>query len=140
MGWLDGASRTKRAAIGGFIGLCVVGGMLVAQATRGGGVERELERMVAEIQPQLPIQVDETTQWASITSDGNTLSYRYVLDAPGAEVGSLEGNRPALVAAVCEDPAMVQGLELGARYTYAYEGNDGAPIDMFTIEDGDCAA
>lgn len=140
MNWLTSASRTKRAAIGGFIGLCVAGGMLAAQATRGSGVERELARMATEIQKQLPLQVDEVTTWVSAMADGDTLTYRYNIDGPAAEFGSVEVLRPGVTAALCSDPGMTEGLERGARFAYLYEGSDGGIIGTFTVEAGACAA
>lgn len=140
MSWLTDASLTKRALMGGFIGLCVVGGMLASQARRGGNVERELARIATEIQPQLPLQVDEVTTWVSAVAEGDTLTYHYRMNGPAAEFGNVEVLRPDVTAALCADPGMTEGLERGARFAYFYEGSDGGIIGTFTVEDGACAA
>lgn len=90
-------------------------------------------QLAAQINPQLPRQVDEITRLDRIQADGPTVTYHYtVLQAlPSNAAQQIEtmGRRM-----VCSQAAMRQTLQMGGAYAYRYVDNQGGLIHQFRIE------
>lgn len=137
------SGRWRNAMIGGIVGFTVA----VVLAGRGlwgePSVADILADGVAELRPQLPIQVDEVTTWTDVTAEGETLTVHYTLLGPGADydpAGLEDAIRPGVVAQVCAgaDPTMAEGLRRGATYRYEYRGEDGVEVGAFEVRQADC--
>lgn len=90
-------------------------------------------QLAAQINPQLPRQVDEITRLDRIEANGPTVTYNYtVLQALPANAGpqiETMGRRM-----VCSQAAMRQTLQMGGAYAYRYVDSGGALIHQFRID------
>lgn len=93
-------------------------------------------RMAAQINAQLPRQLDELTRLDRIDAEGTVLTYNYtvlrsVAQLPANAVQQLDAGTRQMV---CSQPPMRQALQLGGSYAYRWVDNRGAPIHQMRID------
>ena len=90
----------------------------------------------AQMDAQLPKKVDPITTLVSVSSNGPTYNYTYVLDVSMADVR--QDNIDSLEAATrqnaCSDPAMSQTIALGGAYFYRWVDRTGTRITSMRID------
>jgi len=90
----------------------------------------------AQMDAQLPQKIDEITTLVSVSSNGPTFNYTYVLDVATAEVG--QANIDSLEAATrqnaCTEPSMKQTIGLGGAYFYRWVDRSGTQITTLRID------
>ncbi len=90
----------------------------------------------AQMDAQLPKKIDPITTLVSVSSNGPTFNYTYVLDVSMADVQ--QQNIDSLEAATrqnaCTDPAMTQTIGLGGSYFYRWVDRSGTQITSMRID------
>jgi hypothetical protein len=90
-------------------------------------------QLAAQINPQLPRQVDQITRLDRIEANGLTVTYHYTvlqaLPANAAQQIETMGRR-----LVCGQTAMRQTLQMGGAYAYRYVDAQGGLIHQFRID------
>ncbi len=92
--------------------------------------------LAAQINPQLPRQIDELTRLDRIEATGPTITYHYTVLRSAS---SLPPNAGQQIEAggrrlVCAQAAMRQTLQMGGAYAYRYVDNQGAMIHQFRVD------
>ncbi|HYD13684.1 MAG TPA: hypothetical protein VEC11_12625 [Allosphingosinicella sp.] len=92
--------------------------------------------LAAQINPQLPRQIDELTRLDRIVAEGPTVTYHYTVlrsasSLPPNAAQQIETGGRRLV---CSQPAMRQTLQMGGAYGYRYVDNQGALIHAFRVD------
>ena len=92
--------------------------------------------LAAQINPQLPRQIDELTRLDRIDAVGTVLTYNYTVlrsvnQLPPNAVQQIEAGTRQLV---CSQPPMREALQLGGSYAYRWVDNQGAPIHQMQID------
>ncbi|NCP18914.1 MAG: hypothetical protein GW855_07130 [Erythrobacter sp.] len=90
----------------------------------------------AQMDAQLPKKIDPITTLVSVSSNGATFNYTYVIDVATADFR--QENIDSLEAAArqnaCTDPSMTQTMELGGAYFYRWVDRTGTQITTLRIE------
>lgn len=89
----------------------------------------------AQLNPQLPRQVDQITRLDRISAEGPLLTYYYTVSAPAASLGPNAGQRieAGTSRMVCSQPGVRQSLEMGRIYAYRYVDSQGQLIHSFRL-------
>lgn len=105
-------------------------------------IELALIESANELNPLLPMMVDEDTRWDQTVALNRAFLYLYTLisyDAddidPDLFKAALE---PGLKEAVCTSPDMAGFVENNINAIYAYRGKDGNQIATVTVYVKDC--
>lgn len=90
-------------------------------------------QLAAQINPQLPRQVDQITRLDRIEANGPTVTYHYTVlqDLPANAAQTIEQMGRRLV---CSQAAMRQTLQMGGAYAYRYMNSQGGLIHQFRID------
>lgn len=104
---------------------------------------KELESEVEQINQQTPMMMDEQTRLDKATlGPGATVTYHFTFPSYSAEEvdrDKLANNlSPALTQNICLDEQLKESMEEGARYVYAFHGNDGREISRMEVKESDC--
>lgn len=103
----------------------------------------KLESEVEQINQQTPMMMDEQTRLDKATlGPGATVTYHFTFPSYSAEEvdrDKLANNlSPALTQNICLDEQLKASMEEGARYVYAFHGNDGREISRMEVDETDC--
>ena len=145
------SNLSKAAAVAGALVLLIllgVGGYAVAPyifgGTTGPSPTEVLQRISAEINAELPAQIDKGTRLESTTVDDLTLQYNYTLlpaMAAGLDRASFVADyKSPLQQTVCSKPSLRRLLERGFRVAYRYRLEDDTAMGEFVFEEADCSA
>jgi hypothetical protein len=90
-------------------------------------------QMAAQVNPQLPRQIDEITRLDRLEASGPSLTYHYTVlrDLPANAAQTIEtmGRRT-----VCSQAAARQTLQMGGAYAYRYVDSRGELIHQFRVD------
>jgi len=89
----------------------------------------------AQIQPQLPQQVDPMTRLTDVTAEDTMLTYHQTVDVDAATVTPAMTSQleTRLRTAVCGQPQMRGTIDLGGGYGYRWSDKNGQPIHAVQI-------
>lgn len=98
-----------------------------------------LEEAVAEQQPELPRQINDSVTMEKVTSKGSTFTYHLSL-AANVDESSItpQGVKAPLVGALCEDKNSLSLLNDGATFEYLYAHSGSNNIYTVAITKKDC--
>ena len=126
-------------AIGAYVGKTTVDQFSIGETE---GALAEIQRQVVrQVQPQLPMKIDEFITLVSVTAVGPTVLYEYRVEKLPAdiELAALKSaTKSRLENQVCTN-SMRKVLERGAVYKYLYYASDGASLAEVTIALSNCA-
>tara|TARA_B100000678_G_C18127411_1_gene469273 strand:+ start:137 stop:613 length:477 start_codon:yes stop_codon:yes gene_type:complete len=90
----------------------------------------------AQMDAGLPEKIDEITSLVSVSSNGATFKYVYVLDVDVADVrqANIDSLKAATRNNACTSANMVQTMELGGSYFYRWVDRSGTLITTMLIE------
>jgi hypothetical protein len=90
----------------------------------------------AQIDPQLPIKVDDTTSMVAISATGARINYTYVVNRAASDFSPSQKANIATNArqSVCGDPDMLATLNRGGSYFYRWLDRSGAVIQTALID------
>ena len=90
----------------------------------------------AQMDAQLPKKIDPITTLVSVSSNGPTFNYTYVLDVSMADVqqANIDSLQTATKQNACTDPAMTQTIGLGGSYFYRWVDRSGTQITSMLID------
>lgn len=92
--------------------------------------------LAAQINPQLPRQIDEITRLDRIEAAGPTVTYHYTVLRSASSLPANAGQQIETGGRrmVCSQAAMRQTLQMGGAYGYRYVDNQGALIHQFRVD------
>lgn len=104
----------------------------------------KLKSEVEQINRQVPMMMDEETRLDKATlGPGATVIYHFTFPGYSAEQVDpdklAENLSPALTQNICLDEQLKESMEEGARYVYAFHGNDGREISRMEVGEADCS-
>lgn len=90
----------------------------------------------AQMDSQLPKKMDPITTLVSVSSNGPTFNYTYVLDVSMADVRqqNIESLQAATRKNACGDASMSQTIGLGGAYFYRWVDRSGTQITSMRID------
>ncbi len=126
-------------AIGAYVGKTTVDQFSIGETE---GALAEIQRQVVrQVQPQLPMKIDEFITLVSVTAVGPTVLYEYRVEKLPADIDLAalkSATKSRLENQVCTS-SMRKALELGAVYKYVYYASDGVSLAEITIALSTCA-
>lgn len=127
-----------------------VSGEVLRQTLAAKGISEDeffamaFERGIPRIKKDLPMMVDQDTQYYDVTGSGREWGYwyRYLryssLDFDPAEFK--KEMSPEIIAQVCSKPQMIRPfMEMGGGYRYNFVGRDGKLITSILVRLQDCS-
>ena len=92
--------------------------------------------LAAQLNPQLPRQIDELTRLDRIEATGPTLTYHYTVSRSASSLPPNAGQQIESGGRrlACAQPAMRQTLQMGGAYAYRYVDNQGTLIHQYRID------
>ena len=106
------------------------------------GALAEIQRQVVrQVQPQLPMKIDEFITLVSVTAVGPTVLYEYRVEKLPADIDLAalkSATKSRLENQACTN-SMRKVLERGAVYKYLYYASDGVSLAEVTIALSTCA-
>ncbi|MEL7691437.1 hypothetical protein [Citromicrobium bathyomarinum] len=90
----------------------------------------------AQIDPQLPMKLDDTTSIVAISATGARLNYTYVVNRAASDFSPSQKEYIATSArkSVCGDPDMLATLNRGGSYFYRWLDRSGAVLQTALID------
>ena len=102
----------------------------------------EIQRQVVrQVQPQLPMKIDEFITLVSVTAVGPTVLYEYRVEKLPADIDLAalkSATKSRLENQVCTS-SMRKTLERGGSFRYLYYASDGVSLAEITIALSTCA-
>lgn len=91
--------------------------------------------LAAQINAQLPRQVDELTRLDRLSSEGPQLTYHYTVLRAASELPANSGQQleASTRRQVCAQAPMRQTLEMGGAYAYRWVDNQGVLIHQISV-------
>jgi hypothetical protein len=101
-----------------------------------------LEAYKKQVEPHLPVQVDDETRLDAVKVKGDTLSFRYTLLTVTKEEFSkkelLEMVRSVGIKDSCSAPNLRKYLDRGAKFHFAYHSKNNGLLASFEIDKTAC--
>lgn len=88
-------------------------------------------------QRQLPKKIDELTTLVSVVADGQTITYRYIVDLPPGLITASEARKKLindLKSDLCSQYLLPEYLRSGGRYDFTYNYRGGGTLTQFSID------
>ena len=110
---------------------------------RRGDVESALRTAVAQMQPQLPMQLDADTRLVAVRAVGTEIQYQHVLsnaDVRNVTHEQLVAFGEQLRTRVCNELKTGPLLKAGGTMAYLYRDGQGQDIGTIRVRSANCAA
>jgi hypothetical protein len=125
--------------IGAYVGKTTVDQFSIGETE---GALAEIQRQVVrQVQPLLPMKIDEFTTLVAVTAVGPTVLYGYRVEKQSADIDVAafkSATKSRLENQVCTS-SMRKTLERGGSYRYLYYASDGVSLAEVTIALSTCA-
>ncbi|WP_085905600.1 type II secretion system pilot lipoprotein GspS-beta [Kiloniella majae] len=122
--------------VGGAIGYFGINALFSA-----GKIEKAQQEAAAQINKNLPMQVDELTTLEAVSSEGAALVYNYKVDVKKDETDLdvfTSEVKKNLMATMCGKEPFSKLYSAGASYIYLYSDTSGDELTEITIDADTC--